>query len=122
MIGSESPALLHRICPHCCCTAGLAPSLIGNAVSWGLYWVAWKSINGYYCTQQGTEELTWNMKLVTGMQAGTPTKRGIHALQKCPSVSEQKIAGTASHCHVAAPTAVFFIHIIAIQACTCILL
>eukprot|EP00892_Ulva_mutabilis_P011245 jgi/Ulvmu1/8493/UM044_0027.1 len=50
--------------------SGLAPSLIGNAVSWGLYWVAWKSIHGYHCTQQGVDDLPWTMKLLTGMQAG----------------------------------------------------
>lgn len=112
MTGSASPALLHRICHHGSCTAGLAPSLIGNAVSWGLYWVAWKSINGYYCTQQGTQELTWNMKLVTGMQAGTPNKRGIHVLKDCRnSIALPHQSTHSCVCH----------HMIAIQALTYIL-
>jgi hypothetical protein len=59
------------------CCSGLTPSLVGNAVSWGLYWIAWKSINQWWCTHYEVPELTWNMKLVCGMQAGeSPTGRG----------------------------------------------
>ena len=50
--------------------AGLSPSLVGNALSWGLYFVTWKTINGYWCNYFGTSELSWHMKLAAGMQAG----------------------------------------------------
>jgi hypothetical protein len=50
--------------------AGITPSLAGNALSWGLYWVAWKSINRWWCEQHEVDDLPWGMKLLTGMQAG----------------------------------------------------
>jgi Mitochondrial carrier protein len=50
----------------------LTPSLLGNALSWGMYWVAWKSLHGYHCTRQNVPDLSWNMKLLCGMQAGAP--------------------------------------------------
>lgn len=53
-----------------CGRSGLSPSLFGNAVAWGMYWVAWKSLHGYHVAQQNGEELSWSMKLMCGMQAG----------------------------------------------------
>ena len=61
--------------------AGLAPSLLGNALSWGLYWVAWKSIHTWWCEYTQVQELSWDMKLLTGMQAGACSSRETYLKQ-----------------------------------------
>ena len=50
--------------------SGLTPSLLGGTVSWGLYWWAWKTIHDVHCNQLGSNELSWNMKLLCGIEAG----------------------------------------------------
>lgn len=50
--------------------AGLAPSMVGGAIAWGLYWLSWKSLSSWHCDQLGCTELPWNMKLLCGVEAG----------------------------------------------------
>lgn len=78
--------------------AGLSPSLLGNALSWGLYWVAWKSIHTWWCEYTQVKELSWSMKLLTGMQAGASgSSTAVQTSQLCKPC-QSALVGRSNTC------------------------